>query len=202
MLPLCDESHCSKKFPIITIGLIFLNTIIFLFTWSCLNLTIEKFGMVPQNILYGNELQTIFTSMFLHGGWLHLLGNMWFLWIFGDNLESVLGRGRFLFFYIFCGAIAGFIYCFLTSDINIPTIGASGAISGVLGGYLLLYPKNKIRTLVPFGFFFTTVSVPAVIFLIFWLLYQFFLPLEGVAVGAHIVGFLAGALLVKFFEKK
>jgi membrane associated rhomboid family serine protease len=158
--------------------------------------------MVPENILQGIELQTIFTSMFLHGGWAHLIGNMWFLWIFGDNLEARMGRIRFLIFYLLCGFLASFIYCFLTTDKTIPIIGASGAISGVLGGYLVLYPKNRIRTLVPIGFFLTTVAIPAIVFLLIWFLYQFLLPEPGVATGAHIVGFLCGALLVKFFQKR
>jgi len=140
--------------------------------------------------------------MFLHGGFLHLIGNMWFLWIFGDNLENKMGKLRFFIFYIICGFLASFIYCFLTSDETIPTIGASGAISGVLGGYIVLFPKNKIRTLIPIGFFLTTAGIPAIIFLLIWLFYQFLLPEPGVAVGAHIIGFFAGVLLVKFFEKR
>lgn len=202
MFPLYDESHYFHKTPIITIGLIFLNASIFFFTFLNLKTPVEEFGMLPQNIVQGKELQTIFTSMFLHGGFLHLVGNMWFLWIFGDNLEATIGKIRFLIFYILCGFSAGFLYCFLTFNKTTPVIGASGAISGVLGGYLLLYPKNKIKALVPFGFFLTTVSIPAAVFLLIWFLYQFFLPEPGVATGAHIIGFLAGLLLVKLLKKR
>lgn len=202
MFPLYDESHSSRRMPIITIGLIFFNTLIFLSALTNLELVTKEFGMTPNNIIDGKRLETIFTSMFLHGGFLHLIGNMWFLWIFGDNLEATIGKIRFLLFYLLCGFLAGFLYCFLTYDKMTPVIGASGAISGVLGGYILLFPKNKVRTLVPLGFFLTTVSIPAFVFLLVWFLYQFLLPEEGVATGAHIIGFLSGLLLVKLFKKR
>lgn len=202
MLPLYDESHRYHKTPIITVILIFLNTIIFLFSLPNLESVINDFGMIPENILDGTKLLTIFTSMFLHGGFFHLIGNMWFLWIFGDNLEAVMGKLRFLIFYILCGFLAGFVYSFLTAEKTVPLIGASGAISGVLGGYLILFPKNQIKTLVPLGFIFTTASVPAIVFLLVWFLYQFLLPIPGVATGAHIIGFISGFLLVRFFEKR
>ena len=202
MFPLYDEGHFFHKTPVVTIGLIFLNTIIFLFTFPHLEETIKTFGMIPANILAGQRIGTLFSSMFLHGGFFHLIGNMWFLWIFGDNLEHAMGRIRFLVFYLSCGLIANFSYCFLTSNINIPTIGASGAVSGVLGGYLVLYPRNRIRTLVPLGFFLTTVSIPVIVFLFIWFVYQFLLPDERIATSAHIVGFLVGVLLVKFFQRR
>lgn len=203
MFPLYDESHQSRhKTPIITIGLIFLNVLIFLFSLPNLETIIETFGMVPQNILSGKSFQTIFTSIFLHGGFAHLIGNMWFLWIFGDNLESTLGKMRFLIFYLLCGVLASVGYCFISAEKNIPVIGASGAIAGILGGYFVLFPRNQIRTLVPIGFFLTTVGIPAVIFLFIWIFYQFLLPDPGVANGAHIIGFFAGMVLVKLFQKR
>ena len=203
MFPLYDESRARRpKIPIIIIGLIFFNTLIFFFTLSNLEAAVSGFALVPQDILSFKNLENIFSSMFLHGGFLHLIGNMWFLWIFGDNIERVMGKFRFLIFYILCGALASFVYCFFVADKTIPLIGASGAISGVLGGYLVLYPKNKIKSLVPLGFFLTIVSIPAIVFLFVWLLFQFFLPESGVATGAHIAGFFAGALLVRFFKKR
>ena len=203
MFPLYDESRAYRhKTPVITIGLIFFNTLIFFFSLPALEGAINDFVMVPQDILLGENLETIFSSMFLHGGFLHLIGNMWFLWIFGDNLERTMGRFRFLIFYLLCGLLASLIYCFFTTDKAVPTIGASGAISGVLGGYLVVHPKNKIKALVPLGFFLTIASIPAIIFLFIWLFYQFLLPEPGVATGAHIAGFFAGILLVNFFKKK
>jgi len=203
MFPLYDETHQYRhKTPIVTIGLIFLNILIFLFTLFNLETVVEVFGMVPQDILAGKNLQTIFTSMFLHSGFAHLIGNMWFLWIFGDNLESTLGKARFLFFYLLCGVLAAVGYCFVTEEKNIPVIGASGAIAGILGGYFVIFPRNQIRTLIPIGFFFTTIRVPAIIFLFIWIFSQFFLTDPNVATGAHIIGFFAGMTLVKLFQKR
>jgi len=202
MIPLFDESRQSKKTPIITIGIIFLNALFFFLTFSNLEEAVKNFGMFPQDILNGDKIFTVFTSMFLHGDILHLVGNMWFLWIFGDNLEAKMGKIRFVFFYILCGLLAGFIYSFLTFSSEIPVIGASGAISGILGGYLLIYPRNKIKALVPIFFFLTTASVPAVVFLLIWFLFQFLAPGEGIAAGAHIAGFVVGFLLVNFFQKR
>ncbi len=203
MFPLYDETHQRRhQTPVVTLGLIFFNVLVFFFTLPNLEWAIDKFGVIPQNILQGVGLFTIFTAMFLHGGFAHLIGNMWFLWIFGDNLESALGKVRFLIFYLLCGALSVLGYCFLTPEKTIPVIGASGAISGILGGYLVLFPHNQIRTLVPIGFFLTTVGMPAIVFLFIWLLYQFFLPDPGVAIGAHIIGFFIGMLLVKLFQKR
>jgi len=203
MFPLYDETRQYKhKTPIITIGLIFLNVLIFLFTLSDLETAVEIFGMVPQDILAGKNFQTIFTSMFLHGGFAHLICNMWFLWIFGDNLESTLGKARFLIFYFLCGVLAAVGYCFITIEKTIPVIGASGAIAGILGGYFIFFPRNPIKTLVPIGFLLVPIEVPAVIFLFLWIFSQFFLPDPNVATGAHIIGFFTGMLLVKLFQKR
>jgi membrane associated rhomboid family serine protease len=201
MFPLYDENRPTKT-SIVTIGLIFLNIIIFLFSISNLDYIIQHFGLIPQNILAGKELFTIFTSIFLHGGWLHLIGNMWFLWVFGNNLEASMGRFRYLFFYLICGLLASGIYCFLTPEKTVPVVGASGAISGVLGGYFILFHSHKIKSLVPIFFFITIISVPAIVFLVIWVLYQVFLPEAGVATGAHLIGFLGGMLLVKPLKKR
>ncbi|HGY90760.1 MAG TPA: rhomboid family intramembrane serine protease [Planctomycetes bacterium] len=149
---------------------------------------------------------TLFTSMFMHGGWMHLIGNMLFLWIFGNNLEDALGKVRFLFFYLACGLVAAAAHVFSAPESLIPTIGASGAIGGVLGGYLVLYPKARITTLVPLGYIWFTTELPALIFLPIWFAMQFLgilgdrLGGGGVAYWAHIGGFLSGVLLVKFLE--
>ena len=200
MLPLYDE-HRPTKTSIITIGLIFLNALIFLLTFQNIDAVILRFGLIPANILAGKYLWTLFVSIFLHGGWIHLIGNMWFLWVFGNNLEAAMGKIRYLFFYLTCGVLAGGIYCFLSPDKTISVIGASGAISGILGGYFILFPKHKIKSLVPIFIFITIISVPAIVFLVIWILFQVFLPEAGVATVAHLIGFLAGILLVKPLKK-
>lgn len=200
MFPLYDESTGISRLPIVTILLIFFNVLFFLISLPSLEETISNYGLLPKDILEGRNLGTLFSSMFLHGGFLHLLGNMWFLWIFGDNLEVSLGRFRLLAFYLICGMIASLSFALIVAEKTIPLIGASGAISGILGGYARLHPRNKIRTLVFLGFLLMPVSVPAIVFLFIWLLYQILIPLPGIATLAHIIGFLAGFLLVKSFR--
>jgi hypothetical protein len=144
--------------------------------------------------------------MFLHGGFLHILGNMWFLYIFGDNVEDRLGHIRYLIFYLLCGVTAGLVHLYTNWDSQIPTIGASGAISGVMGAYLLLYPRSKILTLIPIFLFIQFFEIPAFIFLGYWLLIQLFSAgltprnVGGVAFWAHIGGFIAGLFFVKIFD--
>lgn len=195
MLPLYDEERVSFSFPLITASLIFLNVFFFLWTLPDLNRAIEVYGFIPSDILSGKKMANVLTAVFLHGGFLHIIGNMWFLWLFGNNLEAKLGKLKFLIFYLLCGVLANLIYCFFAPLKNVFVIGASGAISGILGGYLVFFPKNKIKTIIPLGFFITTASLPAIIFLLIWFLYQFILPIPGIAHGVHIIGFLIGILL-------
>ena len=154
---------------------------------------------------------TPLTSMFLHGGWGHILGNALFLWVFGNNIEDSMGRGRFLAFYLLCGLAAAAAHVLVDPASPVPTVGASGAISGVLGAYLVLYPRVRVKTLVPIIIFFTIVRLPAWAILLLWFAYQIVAGLPqllavnpevsgGVAVWAHVGGFVAGALLVKAFE--
>jgi len=154
MFPLYDESFPSRKLPLITISLILVNIFVFLFTYFNPNFEgiILKYGAIPARILKEKAIFTLITSMFLHGGFLHLIGNMWFFWLFGDNVEKNLGKIKFLLFYFLSGILAGLFHIFLVSgkESMLPVIGASGAISGVLGGYLILYPKNKIRAFLCF----------------------------------------------------
>ncbi len=149
------------------------------------------------------------TCLFLHGGWLHLIGNMWFLWVFGDNVEDRLGRVRFLLFYLACGVAASALHVFFNLDSNIPTIGASGAIAGVLGAYVLLYPRAKVLTLIPIFILITTAWIPAYVFLGLWFLFQWwgaqsslFGGAGGVAYWAHVGGFLAGMALLLVFAPR
>jgi hypothetical protein len=217
MIPIRDAIR-SKHFPAVNVLIIGLNIIVFL--WELiqgphLEEALFLFGVVP--IRYSDPaLSTHFTtfqqflpfltSMFLHGGFLHILGNMWFLYIFGDNIEDRLGHIRYLIFYIFCGVAAGLVHLFTNWNSKIPTIGASGAISGVMGAYLLLYPRARILTLIPIFFFFQFVELPAFIFLGFWLFLQLFSAsltpsnVGGIAFWAHIGGFISGLIFIKIFD--
>lgn len=221
MIPLRDSIR-SRRFPIINVILITFNVVIFFYEVSLgkeVEYLFKNFGIIPQHFLHtmgeGNialVLPSLFSSMFLHGGWLHLIGNMWFLWIFGDNVEDRMGHFRFLFFYLLCGIGAALIHILVNPSSRIPTIGASGAIAGVLGAYFILYPLGKVLTLVPLGFFLTVVQLPAILFLGFWFLIQFLLgglhsafapkDVGNVAWWAHVGGFISGAILIFFFKKR
>jgi membrane associated rhomboid family serine protease len=157
----------------------------------------------------GPQYFNILSSMFLHGGWMHLIGNMWFLWLFGNNIEDAMTRPRFITFYLLCGLAAALAQVVADPTSYIPMVGASGAISGVMGAYLVLYPKARVFTLVPLGFFITTIALPAWVMLIYWMAIQIFGGLAqigadeggGVAFWAHVGGFVAGVVLIKVFAK-
>ncbi len=217
MIPLRDAIR-SKNFPAVNFIIIGLNIIVFLWQLAQgphLKEALYLYGIVP--LRYSDpELAAHFTrlqqylpflsSMFLHGGFLHIIMNMWFLHIFGDNIEDRLGHIRYLVFYLFCGLTAGLVHLLTNWNSNIPTIGASGAISGIMGAYLLLYPRSRILTLIPIFFFFQFVEIPAFIFLGYWLLIQLFSAsltpshVGGVAFWAHIGGFVAGLIFIKIFD--
>ena len=206
MIPLRDTQPSFSK-PLVTGLLIAINILIFLYEFSLdpfsLNHFIMEYGVVPSRFQYLD----LISSMFLHGGWFHLLGNMWFLWIYGDNVEDVLGHHKYLLFYILCGVAAGMVQVLTNPGSRIPTVGASGAIAGVMGAYLIKFPRSKIVTLVPIFIFVTTMEIPAVFMLLYWFVLQIFsgfgsagtsnVSQGGVAWFAHIGGFLAGMLLIK-----
>jgi membrane associated rhomboid family serine protease len=212
MIPLRDVIP-SRTFPALVITIISLNTLAFLFELTLtdrqLALFVRQYGVVPIDFGLGSVL----TSMFLHGGWMHFLGNMLFLWIFGDNVEDRMGHGRFLVFYLLCGAIAAFAHVLSEPSSPIPTIGASGAIAGVMGAYFVLYPHSRILTLLPIFLFWPIIEVPAVVFLGLWFLLQLFsgvgtmlmatqgAPAGGIAFWAHVAGFAAGVILVFVFRR-
>jgi len=219
MLPFKDNIP-TDRFPVVTVIIIAINIAVFLYemTLSTANQMDDfliKYGMTPYEITHGVSLvprgfpvyMTLITCMFLHGGWLHIGGNMLYLWIFGNNIEDSMGRFRFVIFYLGCGLIASFGQIIVDSASPVPTIGASGAIAGVLGAYLLLYPRAKVTTLVILVVFITIVQLPAVIVLLFWFLLQLFYGLAGLGAGAgdgvayfaHIGGFVAGLLTIKLF---
>ncbi len=211
MIPLRDDQP-SYSFPFVTLAIIVVNVLVFLFEFSLparsLNLFIMRHGVVPDRL----ELIDLITSMFLHGGWLHLIGNMWFLWIYGDNVEDELGHGKFVLFYLLCGVAAGLVHILVNPYSNVPTVGASGAIAGVMGAYVVKFPKARIVTLVPIFIFLTTMEIPAYAMLLYWFAIQFFSGIGsigysnisggGVAWFAHVGGFVAGAALVFLLGKR
>ncbi|TMQ65946.1 MAG: rhomboid family intramembrane serine protease [Candidatus Eisenbacteria bacterium] len=218
MIPIRDINP-SGRFPAVTVAIILACTAAFLLELSfgsSLNRFVLAFALVPRNITYGLETKTLgfesivapfFTSMFLHGGWLHLIGNMWFLWIFGDNIEDTLGHFRYVLFYLLCGLAAGLTHYYLSPLSPVPTIGASGAIAGVLGAYLVRFPNARVVTLVPLGFFLQMMELPAWLMLGLWFVAQAiggFVTLGaaggGVAWWAHVGGFLAGIVLVRVLQ--
>ena len=228
MIPIRDDTPRHST-PYVTYFIIALNAVVFLFELSvgmqgrhALNGLIYEFGVVPlrferamagpsSNTLAGVSL-TILTSMFLHGGWLHIIGNMWFLWIFGDNVEDYLGHLKYLLFYLISGCAAAVAYILLDVSSSQPTIGASGAIAGVMGAYFVLYPRARVLTLVFLIVFFTFWWLPAWVFLGYWFLLQFLSGTAtsiagaqntgGIAFWAHVGGFVAGILLIKLMPER
>src|SRR5204863_2766826 len=211
MIPLRDIIP-SRTTPFVTIALITVNVLVFLFELS-LGRAVDAFtlyfGLVPAAFSW----VTVFTSMFLHGGFLHVAGNMLYLWIFGDNVEDRMGHGRFVVFYLLCGVAAALAQTITAPDSVVPMVGASGAIAGVMGAYFVLYPKSRIVTLIPLFFFFQVIEVPAILFLGIWFVMQFLSGVGsivttagggatgGVAFWAHVAGFVAGISGVIVFRR-
>jgi membrane associated rhomboid family serine protease len=217
MFPLKDTIR-SRTFPIVNTTIIVINIVVFFYEFSLgsqLEPFINKYGLTPVRFFWGlqynlaDAVLPVFVSMFLHGGWFHVLGNMWFLYIFGDNVEDRVGHIGYVFFYLICGITAALAQTFLFSTSSVPMVGASGAIAGVLGGYFLLFPHARVLTLVPIFIFIQLMEIPAVVFLVFWFVFQFiqgsFAPAGeqgGVAWWAHIGGFVSGMALIFAFRKK
>ncbi|MEX0737156.1 MAG: rhomboid family intramembrane serine protease [Bacteroidota bacterium] len=222
MIPIKDRNP-THRFPVVTILILLINVAIFVLELSLDEAGLEHFfltyGVVPAAIghAFGQgtlDLMTFFpllSSMFLHGGFLHLGGNMLYLWIFADNVEDKLGHGRFLAFYLLCGLAATILHIVIDPGSSVPTVGASGAISGVLGAYLLMFPGARVVTVIPILFFLHVAELPALVVLGFWFVIQFFSGIAslgyqtagggGVAWWAHIGGFIAGLLFVVPFRK-
>lgn len=212
MIPLKDTIR-SRHLPVMTWLIIGANILVFAFQLTLsdaqLQTFVNNFALVPaawqtQPVWF---VVTMFTSMFMHGGWMHIIGNMWILFIFGDNVEDRMGPFGFLVFYLLGGLSAGLLQVLVEPSSMVPTLGASGAIAGVMGAYMVLYPRARVVTLIPLFIFFTTINVPAVLYLGFWFFSQFFSGLSvlgnvsvgGVAWWAHIGGFIFGALMVRKF---
>jgi membrane associated rhomboid family serine protease len=233
LIPYRDE-NVTVRTPIVTIVLIAINVLVWLLVQgagspaslarSVCNLGLipgELTGLVPVGSSFpmgedlvcatdpGRGIVHVLTSMFLHGSWMHLIGNMWFLWIFGDNVEDSMGHVRYVVFYLIGGVAAAALQVAVNPDSIVPMVGASGAISAVMGGYLALYPRVRVFTLLPLGFFFTTIAVPAYVMLVYWAVIQFVSgtvslgqkQMGGVAFWAHMGGFVIGLVLAKLFAK-
>jgi membrane associated rhomboid family serine protease len=222
MIPLKDMTP-RRSFPVVTLLLILANVAVFIYqlslTSKALDAFIGTYGLEPYKIAWALQgrhftleqaLVPLFTCMFLHGGWLHIIGNMWFLWIFGANVEDAMGTVPYLLFYLGCGILSSATQAAFSWGSHIPSLGASGAISGVLGAYIVLFPKSRILTLVPLFIIWFTAKLPAVIFIGLWFLMQFLSGVSslgaatsgGVAWWAHIGGFVAGLALARNLSKR
>ncbi|MEZ8221743.1 Membrane associated serine protease, rhomboid family [Candidatus Fervidibacteria bacterium JGI MDM2 JNZ-1-D12] len=222
LLPLKDDIP-SRRFPFVTYSIIAVNIVVFMFEATMskeqLQAFFELIAVIPAEytaFLRGEPVPLLkllaapFASMFLHGGWMHLFGNMWFLYLFGDNVEDAMGHSRFLLFYLLTGLAATVAHIFVNPLSSIPIVGASGAISGVVGAYFLMFPTARVLTLVPIFFFVDIVLLPAVVFIGMWFLFQFWSGLlslavphmGGVAWWAHIGGFIAGLILAPIMREK
>jgi rhomboid family protein len=232
MFPYRDENE-TQRTALVTLTIIALNVFAWLFVQGAgstlaLARSVCELGLIPGELTGsiapgtqfsmgegiacatdpGRQLSHVLTHMFLHGSWMHLLGNMWFLWLFGNNVEDSMGRLRFIAFYLLCGLTAAAAQIITSPDSAIPMVGASGAISGVMGGYLLLYPTVRVYTLLVLGFFITSMALPAWVMLGYWFLIQFVSGWVsfggeggGVAFWAHVGGFVVGVVLVKLFAR-
>ena len=233
MFPYHDENQ-TQRTAFVTLLIIGLNVVVWLLVQGAGSMlsvarSVCELGLIPGELTGmlapgtrfpmgdglvcltdpGRQVSHVVTSMFLHGSWMHLLGNMWFLWLFGNNIEDSMGHGRFVVFYLLSGVAAALLQVALSPASPIPMVGASGAISGVMGAYLVLYPRVRVYTLVPLGFFITSLALPAWTMLLYWMALQLlggftgFLTEArgGVAFWAHVGGFIAGAVLVKLFAR-
>jgi membrane associated rhomboid family serine protease len=212
MIPLRDVIP-SRTTPYITVAIIIVNALAWFFELALprdvLPAFLQVYGVVPADF----STVTLITSMFLHGSWSHVLGNMWYLWIFGDNVEDRMGHTRFLIFYLLCGIVAAFGQIAMNPQSTLPTIGASGAIAGVMGAYFVLYPHSRVLTLIPLIIIFEVIELPAIMLLGFWFLMQLFSAgtvaitatthgSGGVAFMAHVAGFVSGMIGVFAFRKR
>lgn len=215
MFPLYDTVR-SRKFPFINLALIVVNALVFLYELQIgeprLKGFIFEWGLIPSHFVSNPSSSWIyiFSAMFLHGGWFHILSNMWVLFIFGDNVEASMGGFRYLLFYLLSGIAAGLLQTYILPSSDVPMIGASGAIAGVLGAYLVLYPRARVASIVPIFFIFTIIEIPAFVFLLFWFVSQLYSGLfaiqgggaSGIAWWAHVGGFIFGIVMVSLFKRR
>lgn len=210
MIPLGDASRRPLHFPLATVLVIVANFFVFMIELAGGDAFINSWSMIPANIIAGQDWITILTAMFMHAGWVHILGNMLFLWVFGPAIEDVMGSGRYLFFYLLGGLAATASQVLIDPSSTIPNLGASGAIAAVMGAFLITYPRDRIRTVLLLGWFIRITVIPAIVLVGFWFLLQLISQVGalvatdqgGVAYMAHIGGFLFGMITARLFENR
>jgi membrane associated rhomboid family serine protease len=207
MIPLDDESRQTRSFAVVTAGIIAVNAIVFLLELANGDAFVTRWSVIPHDIVSGNHLETILTGMFMHASWSHIIGNMVFLWAFGPVLEDSMGRVRYLIFYLLGGTVAAFAQIAADPGSTVPNLGASGAIAAVMGGFMVTFPSDRIRTIVFFGWFFRITIIPAALLIGLWFVVQLVSvgviassQSGGVAYLAHIGGLIFGAITARFFE--
>jgi membrane associated rhomboid family serine protease len=211
MIPLKDIDRRPSRFPLITLLIIGANTFVFLLELVNGAPFVMRWSLIPSEIASGRDLITILTAMFMHGGWLHIIGNMIYLWAFGPEIEDMMGRARYPLFYLSGGLAATLAQVFINPASSIPNLGASGAIAAVMGAFLITFPRDRIRTIVFLGIFVTIFFIPAILLVGFWFLLQFFSevgslverqPGGGIAYATHIGGFVFGMASAGLFERR
>jgi membrane associated rhomboid family serine protease len=210
MIPLGDADRRPLRFPVVTILIIGMNALVFLLELAGGDAFINRWSLVAADVVAGRNWITILTSMFMHAGWVHILGNMLFFWVFGPEIEDVMGPLRYLIFYLLGGLAATFAQVAVDPTSTIPNLGASGAIAAVMGGFLITYPRDRIRTVLLFGWFARVTVVPAIVLVGLWFLTQVFSEVGalaqtqtgGVAYMAHVGGFVFGMIFARFFETR
>jgi rhomboid family protein len=208
-IPLRDISRRPVHRPVVTISIIVINVVVFLLELAGGQQFVEQWAVIPAHIVAGQHWITILTAMFMHGGWMHIIGNMVFLWAFGPEIEDAMGPIRYLAFYLLGGIVASVAQIAAMSNSTVPNLGASGAIAAVMGAFLITYPRDKIRTLLLLGWFITVTVIPASVLIGIWFLIQLFSQVGsvvaaqsggGVAYMAHVGGFIFGAVIARLFE--
>jgi rhomboid family protein len=208
MIPLADTSRRPRRFPIVTTAIILVNALVFFMELAGGDAFVKQWSVIPAEIVAGRHRFTIMTAMFMHAGWIHIVGNMVFLWAFGPEIEEAMGRPRYLAFYLLSGLAASVAQIAAMPGSTVPNLGASGAIAGVMGAFLITYPRDQIRTLILFGWFTRITVIPAALLIGLWFLIQLVSQIGamadvqtgGVAYVAHVGGFIFGAVTARLFE--
>jgi membrane associated rhomboid family serine protease len=209
MIPLSDATRQPRSVPVVTISIVIVNVVVFILELAGGDAFVERWMLVPADIVAGRHWITILTAMFMHAGWMHIIGNMVFLWAFGPEIEDAMGPIRYLLFYLLCGLAASLAQIAMAPHSTVPNLGASGAIAGVMGAFLITYPRDQMRTVLLIGWFVRIAFIPAGLLIGFWFIIQLFSQIGsvadvqsggGVAYAAHVGGFIFGAITGRLFE--